>query len=291
MPYKRKSSYASRPVKRRRSTMAAKTIQRAVRKVMRRRRVIRRARPTIETKLLACNAINGLATNGTPISQTGHGGNLWAWSGILQSVPSGWDSNMNNLGGIACAQGTGVNQHVGAYVYYKKTHLTFQIDMEFTATSRPPLQFRCIVAKARQKNTPSGSTLYPQNTLFLDSGGAPTGALVTGDLAMNTFEVMNQPLNKRDWIIRKDFRFTLSHPMNSDASGGQVGYSGKYPNRKNFMLDLGHYKKTRLSSGAGEPQDLDAHYFVYIFATAIGSTVYPSEWNVYMRGTTSYTDA
>jgi hypothetical protein len=82
---------------------------------------------------------------------------------------------------------------------------------------------------------------------------------------MNTFEVMNNPLNRRDWVILKDHRFYLSQPVNIPAldGGTGVGYNQKYPVRKNFRLDLPHYCKTRLS-GAGNPVDYDAHYSLYI---------------------------
>lgn len=253
------------------------------------KRLAKRMSMYSETKLIGCNPVNAQAANGQPISQAGHGGSLYAWSGVMQSRPTAWDANIVNLAGIITAQGLASNQHVGTYVYYKKTHLTFQIDMEFSSSARPPIQFRMIVCKSRQGAMPAGITDAPESTLFLTSDGVPTGHLVTGTTAMNTFEVMNQPLNKRDWTIKRDFRFTLSHPMKTDPDGGAVGYTGKYPTRKNISFDLPYYKKTRLSS-TGVPQDLDAHYLIYIFATSIGSTLNPSEWNVAMRGTTSYTD-
>ena len=168
--------------------------------------------------------------------------------------------------------------------------------MFFDKLARPPVQFRMILMKARQAVTPSGATEYPQNTMFLSSGGEAVGFTTTGALAMNSFEVMNQPLNKRDWVILKDRKFTLTHPLlqQFDADGkpaSSAGYSGKYPSRKTFTLNYPHYAKTRLST-TGHPQNYDARYCVYIFAQSIGNQgLYPPDrWAVSMRGTTSFTD-
>ena len=204
-----------------------------------------------ETKLLACAAVNA-SSNGKP-SQVITGGSaaeVWAWRGVLQSVPPSWDAGLNNLGGITSTEGTGETQHIGQYVYLKKTLLNFQIDCLMATTNQPLLQFRVIVAKARQAVQPSGTTDYPQNTLFLNQTGTSQGHASSGDLAMNTFEVMNNPLNKRNWVILKDFRFFMAQPVNvpnvSGTSG--VGYNQKYPSRKNFRLNLPHYCKTRSRS-------------------------------------------
>lgn len=250
-----------------------------------------------ETKLLACSAINGTASGGTPTAVISDGsiGTVFAWRGILQTPPAGWDSDLQTLGGVTIPQGLLANQHIGNYVYYKKTHLTFQLDMGFQSDPRPPVQFRLIVGKARQLAQPSGTTDYPQNSLFLNTSGNYQGHASTSTNAMNTFEIMNQPLNKRNWVILRDSRFTLSHPYRQtyDSSAkpiGGVGYSGKYPNRKNMIINLPHYAKAKLSA-LGDSLSYDPKYFVYIYATSIGSLVNePNQWTIYMRGTTSYTD-
>lgn len=246
-----------------------------------------------ETKLLSTANINGSAAIGQPYQSVvdpaiGYCGY------VLQSMPTSWDNGLSppdikSISGVISTQGVQANQHIGQYVYYKKTHLSFQVDMNFVTVSRPPIQFRLICGKQRSGSTPTGITDPPKTRLFLKSNGSPTGYLVTGTDALNTFEVMNQPLNKRDYTILRDTRFTLSHPMRTQADGAGVGYSGNYPCRKNFYLNLPHFKKTRLNT-LGEPQDYDAHYFVFIFATYVGATFPALEWTINGRGTTSYTD-
>lgn len=249
-----------------------------------------------ETKLLACNNVNAGATNGTPTSviSGASSAEVYAWRGVLQSVPASWDAGLVNLGGIVSSEGTGEMNHIGQYIYLKKTHLNFQIDALMSTTNKPLMQFRVIVAKSRQSVQPAGTTDYPQNTLFINQTGTEQGHASTSTLAMNTFEVMNNPLNKRNWVILRDMRFYLATPVNiPDVSGTTgVGYNQKYPSRKNFRINLPHYCKTRLST-AGSPVDYDAHYVVYIYATAVGATTnayLPDNFRVFMRGTTSFTD-
>lgn len=253
-----------------------------------------------ETKLIPCANINAASTNGTPTQVIGTGSNATAyrWAGILQSIPSGWEGSDGaagafSLAGMSIPQGTSSGQHVGNYVYLKKTHLNFQVDALMSTTNKPVVQIRLIVAKARQAFQPAGTTSYPQNSLFLNQAGNEQGhASVTN--AMNTFEVMNNPLNKRDWVVLKDRRFYLAQPVNIPALNGTtgVGYNQKYPVRHNFRLDLPHYCKTKISD-QGTPIDYDARYIVYMYATAVGTTTntyLPDSWRVTMRGTTSYTD-
>ena len=176
-----------------------------------------------ETKLLACTPFNELA----PLAiQTGA---ITTYRGfVVNTLPTSWDSNLNQLGGIVSLRDLTGSGHIGNYVYYKKTHLTFQIDMGFTVTARPPVQFRCVVCKARQYGTPAGGTDPPQTTLFLSSTGQNIGYQTSGVTGM---DIMTNPLNKRDWVIRSDRKFYLSQPMRTDSDGGYAGYSGKYPCR------------------------------------------------------------
>lgn len=204
---------------------------------------------------------------------------------VLQNIPNLWDPTLYDMGGIDVASGVDGNQRVGNYVFYKKTTANFQIDMNFVTAARPPAEFRMIVCKAKQSAQPAGTTDLPQNSLFLNNVGAQIGYQTGGVTGM---DIMLQPLNRRDWVIFKDTKFTLSHPLRTDSDGGQVGYSGKYPCRKNVRLGLNHFKKSRLVGDT--PQDYDAHYLVYIFASAIGKDLPANGWEVSLRGTTSYSD-
>lgn len=209
---------------------------------------------------------------------------------ILQDRPSSWDSTLKDMGGILINSGVGPNQRIGNYVYYKKTHVSLHVDMTFTTSPKPPIQFRFLILKSKQSVMPAGRTELPDSSIFLTNTGKRCGYLTTGDDVMTAMDYDTAPLNKRDWVVFRDQRFILSHPIRSDSDGGNVGYSGKYPIRKNLVCNLNHFKKVRLDSN-NAPEDYDAHYLVYVFATSIGdANDVADNWSVSMRGTTSYAD-
>lgn len=239
-----------------------------------------------ETKLVALTGINPGATNGTPSNILGTGADprVYAWRGILDSRPDAWDDGLVNLQGVDTLQGDAGNQHVGNYVYFKKTSVNLQIDMVYNDNATKQLQFRMVVCKARQLATPAGQQDLPQTTLFINQIGNRQGVESVSSLAMQPFEVMNNPLNKRNWVVYRDQKFFLNNPTSMQQ--------GKYPSRKQFRLTLPHYKKTKVST-IGAPLDYDAKYLIYIFATVPGSltsTILPDDFRVALRGTTSYTD-
>lgn len=254
----------------------------STRRYKKNRRIAKGLRNFAETKLLATTPQQEVIPG--PI-QTGALAFYKAF--VMDTRPAAWDANIVELGGITHDQGTGGNQRVGNYVYFKKTHLSVQLDMNFASQPRPPCEFRCVVVKARQSVMPAGNTDNPATSLFLNNLGAPIGYTTAGVTGM---DVMLQPINKRDWVVAKDFRFTLSAPFKSDSDGGNVGYSGKYPNRKSFFLNLGYWKKTRMNAVSNTPEDLDPRYIVYIFASRIGKDEQANLWEVSMRGTTSFND-
>lgn len=250
------------------------------------RRIARAMSKYGETKLLSLTDVNPGAQNGTPDNVLGAGANprVYAWRGVLQLVPTGWDTGLVNLAGMQPVQGLGANQHIGNYVYFKKTTVNLQIDMVYNTTATRQLQFRMVVLKSRQLAVPAGTTQPPQTTMFIDQLGTAQGYSSTGDLAMTTFEVMNNPINKRDWYCLRDHKFFMNNPASMDQ--------GKYPSRKNFRITLPHYNKTKVGVNGGI-DDYDAKYLIYVFATVPGALTdaqLPDDFRVALRGTTSFTD-
>lgn len=281
---------------------AASTIQRAVRGRRRRkpqarfqasrkqsalnRQISKVMSKMSETKLVAITPVNPGAANGTPGNILGTGSNprVYAWRGVLDSVPSAWDPGLVALQGIDTLQGDAANQHVGNYIYFKKTSINLQIDMVYNDNATKQLQFRMVVCKARQLATPAGEQDLPQTSLFLNQIGNRQGTSSISSLAMVPFEVMNNPLNKRNWVVLRDQKFFLNNPTSMQQ--------GKYPSRKNFRITLPHYKKTKITT-AGAPLDYDSRYLIYIFATvpgALSNAQLPDDFRVTARGTTSFTD-
>lgn len=230
-----------------------------------------------ETKLIACTQFEEKAPKAI---QTG--AIAYYSSYIMTNVPPGWDGNFNNLGGIATAQGTGGNNRVGDYIYLKKSHVNFQIDINETSGFTAPIEFRMIVAKARTGVLPVGYTYTPSTTLFLNTVGFPIGHATSG---VTGTDLMLQPVNKRDWTVFKDMKFTLSSP---DTAGGGMNYF--YPSRKNVLLNLPYYGKCRVNTSTGLPEDLDTHYIIMIYGSSVGKDRSAADWEVSTRGTTSFTD-
>lgn len=243
------------------------------------RRIASRTSQYSETKLIKVKQVNEAGV--LPIQTAAL---CYYWGGVMQSNPTGWDANLADLDGINTVPGLAGNERVGNYIYYKKTHLTFQLDMNAHSTRpAPPIEFRYICVKARRANTPSGTVDTPQFTLFLNEMGDAQGYYTSGVTGM---DMINQPINKRDWVVHTDRKFILSSPDEQTQSG----YSGKYPCRKTWQVNTPYYAKTRITPVTDALEDLDAHYLHLIFASSIGKDIAASNWEVTLRGTTSYTD-
>lgn len=210
------------------------------------------------------------------------------YAAILGGVlPVNWDANIKQLGGLSIEEGVKNNQRVGDYVWLKKTHLTIQLDMEPVLENRGPIQFRLIVVKQRMATVPTGLVYHPEASLFLKNDGDSFGYENGG----NEFQIQNMPINKRNWVCFRDQRFTLSPPQS--AIGDQF-FTSMYPIRKNIVINLNHFKKTKYQDAEGanqnRPLNYDGRYLVYLFASPMGSTLSADNWHVNMSGTTSFTD-
>jgi len=244
------------------------------------RTVSRSLRSVGETKLIAVGNLNEWAPS--PIQV---GAIAYQSSFVLGTVPTGW-TEISALGGTSITQGTSAQERVGDYVYLKKTHYTFTIQMRFGQTPKPPHEFRVIVGKTRRAVNPAGITHNPAATLFLNTIGQPIGHTSGG---INGSDLMLQPLNKREFVIKMDKKFTMSSPIRTDSDGGGVGYHGYYPVKKDIPINFGFWKKTRYNTN-NLPDDIDCAYFVYIYASCIDKDAGSNGWEVSGRGTTSYQD-
>lgn len=258
------------------------------RKYYRNRSVLKTIRNIAETKLIQINDQNLTLPHATANS------GVYYQSFVLGPKPSSWtDSNMVALGGTTIAPGLTPQNRVGKSVFFRQTIIKMQIEMDFVNTGYPPINFRLLVVKPRGYAIPAGKTDLPSTTLFMSQLGNNVGYLTTGTDAMSSFEYATNLLNKRDWIVYRDQKFTLSHPMRSDSDGGYVGYSGKYKIQKFFNIKLPHWKKTRMTTTDNLPEDFDASYLILVFAESAKGTTssfLPYNWCINMRGTTSFTD-
>ena len=73
---------------------------------------------------------------------------------IGDSTPSGWDSTMKLIGGTRIPLGDTAQDRNGAYVYLKKSHVNFEIDMNQGFEENALHEFRMLVFKRRGTNPP-----------------------------------------------------------------------------------------------------------------------------------------
>lgn len=201
----------------------------------------------------------------------------------LGSTVPNWN-NFEALGGMTVAQGSGTNERSGQWGYLKKTHLKMSIDMKpNTATgSSEPIVFRLVIFKARPSMRQFGNSYSPGASLFYDEAGQEFGYDTAG---INAGDINLQPLNVRRWCIYKSQKFTLT-PPGEGVSGSANSY---YKSRKEISIDLPFYRKVRFNA-SNEPQDIDTHYGIMVFATSIAKFNDANRYEVNIRGTTTLCD-
>lgn len=208
------------------------------------------------------------------------------WIGYVGGVnsPTSW-TGFTPLQGFQYSQGTGDTGRDGRYMFLNNSTLNCSVHMNSQNRNTPPIQFRCIVFKARRATTPTGVSYDPARTLFLAPDGDATGHAVGGVLGT---DLMLQPTNKREWIILQDKKFTLQAPMGE--SGETSSFQGKYPSFKQMRISLNHKAKALFSNATNEPVDFDFHYGMVVYANAIGRDNSANQWEFNLRGTTTAFD-
>lgn len=201
------------------------------------------------------------------------------------NAPGTW-TNYTPLGGMTWATGDGGQNRNGRYMYLNKTTLNMNIQMNQSGRNKAPTIFRVIVFKMRRAMSPAGLTYNPSSTLFLENDGFNSGQDLPG---FNGADIDLLALNKRDYIIYRDMRFTLQAPMAS-TTGETASFQGKYPNYKRIMCSLPHRVKAVFSQQTDEPQDYDFHWGISILATSVGRDSVADGWEVNMRGLSSAYD-
>ncbi len=155
-------------------------------------------------------------------------------------------------------------------------------NLAVAANESPPLEIRVVIFKQRRGNMPAGTSFNPATSLFLNELGAKFGYQTSG---VNGTDLMVQPLNKRDYLIHTD-----KHCMLSSPAGSKGGYTGHYPTMKRFRFELPFYKKTHYNNDTSLPDDIDFHYGIAVFARSQGKDLAANQFEINMRGTTSFSD-
>lgn len=295
--------------------VAASKIQRAFRSYKSRpsRLRVSTSRATV-TKMIA-RSINNLAENKFQgytgdclLPQTKPAGtqpisyHLLNTGGAITSLPLFVPMNLYNF-----PQGDSNTQRNGNYLYLKKTHIKLEVQM-LTTSVAAPLQtlnsvtdFRLMVVKANRKYNKLGSSPLPDNSLFLNTQNDQFGINDTGS---TTFVNMQQPINKRKWLVYMDKRFTLSPPAKEaiDSAPEEWAFNAanpKYPVKKFISLDLPIYKKCHFEEGTDVPDNVDTQWLFILqgvrsnYCAQAGGTpvAAPRDYRLNIVGTTSAGDA
>lgn len=206
---------------------------------------------------------------------------------VLGGVPTAWGSDYTDIEGITITQGAAESNRVGDYTYLKKTRVSLEIDMKEptggVANTTLPCEFRVIVFKSRRQAMPTGTSRAPQQSLFIDEICNDFGHQTAG---INGTDLMLQPVNRRHFTIYKDMKFMLSNPLNPTLG---AAYSGHYPCMKRIYLDLPHYIKAHYEN-ENFPTNYDYHYGIAVYARSLDKDTKADNWEVNIRGTTTYVD-
>lgn len=145
----------------------------------------------------------------------------------------------------------------GRYMFINKTHLKMEIQampVEDTAgivnNLNNAIEFRLLIVRARRSMQPYGTTddntAVPKNSLYL----TPNNRSVGYGSPLSEFSIyqrMNQPVNKRQWSVIKDEKFTLAPPSIAWKDVGDTAstnVASRYPSKRQLSCDLNVYKKT-----------------------------------------------
>lgn len=221
---------------------------------------------------------------------------------IGTALPIGWTGTYHPVGGVRIAQGDSNIERDGNVVYMQSTTLHFIIDMKnFTANAsdqvKPPHQFRVIVFKSKIKYL-EGGTHDPGTRLFLNETNVPFGPQTIG---VNGMDLMMFRTNRRDFEVKRDFKFTLAlndvsaHNQGSNSGGVDatqflIGNNSKYPSQKIMTMFLPHNKKVTYDNSTLEPVDYNPAWTVMILARSQGQDHYANQWEINVRGATRFKD-
>lgn len=218
--------------------------------------------------------------------QTGH--NVFSAAFTVGNTPTSWSgtTGLVPIGGMTFPLGNGHAHRNGKYIYLQKTHLSMKIDMDSVTNFQFPCDFRVICFKSRRAVNPVGVSQRYDQSLFLDTAGNDFGHATTGVLGT---DLMLQPLNKKDWVIASDKKFTLSNPAVA-GSTNLLGSSGKYAVNKTLVYSLPYFAKTEINTTTNAPADLDTNYVIVCYSSMNAQDDFASKWEVSLRGSTTYKD-
>lgn len=206
-------------------------------------------------------------------------------------VPSTYSSpHWTAVEGLAIGQGDGRNQRIGQSVYLKHTKGTVTIDMPVMDPSvSRPMEFRMIAFRKRQRGAPTGVSPDPDQALFHDISGNEIGDFTGG---IRGIDLMNLPVNRDNFTVFMDKRFTLGPDGALDSSGPAPVWKApsNYPSTVTIPFTFNHERKVTWFDGGIDPSDYDGRFNIVIYASSVGRVESSQGWTVDLRASTEFLD-
>lgn len=198
-------------------------------------------------------------------------------------------------------QGDGNTQRNGDYMYLRQSYLKFEIQMLPVFSETTPqaynatTDFRFMVVKANRKYNKFGKFPDPGKDLFLDT---QNGGFGYDGTTASTFLYQNQPINKRDFLVYCDKRFTLSPPAvvisDTQFNDNTSLQNPRYAIKKRINVKLPCWKKTHFDGDS--PDNIDTQWMVICQAVPSAycdaiDTEPNRSWTLSAYGTTTARDS
>ncbi|WP_445775513.1 hypothetical protein [Shewanella sp.] len=200
--------------------------------------------------------------------------------------PSQW-TNFSALQGVP-APGPGSDEFNGKSFYWK--HSTLMMRITTNAVVDPiPLRFRVVVYQPRRVASQAGFTTNPSTGLFQDTDGNVVGASTSG---IGGTDLLLLNINKRNFDVKHDFKFTLQPPGTQSAAGvdPKPQIQGVYPCDRIMKFYLPMNRKLFKDDNRPDLIGVGHHWSVSIFADTVTRDGVASNWEVSARGSTTFLD-
>ena len=239
-----------------------------------------------------------------PVPKPGSGQQPISYQFFNSSVALANNPEFNPMGLFKFQQGDGNDQRIGNYMYVRGSTINCEIQMMPTTSASdtssllPQTDFRVLCVKANRKFDNLGKSPNPADSLFLTTFNNTFGY---SSATPSTYEYMSQPVNKRKWLVYKDYRFTLNTPVLESTGSLNHALSTKVT-KKRIRFKLPIYKKCHFNNSQDPEQNIpdnvdtqwlfiiQAAYTNHCFAPS-GTANAPRNFKVNWLGTSTARDS
>jgi len=238
-----------------------------------------------ETKVKALTKLNETSPGPIALAATAYIKNF-----TMGGPPSQY-TNFSALQGVP-APGTGASDFIGKSFYWK--HTTLMMRVTTNATANPvPMRFRVICYRPRRIASQAGFTTDPTKGLFQDVNGNIVGpGTGLGPTGINGTDCMLLNINKRNFDVKSDYQFLLQPPaQNPDpTTPTRPLVQGVYPCDKIMKFHLPYQRKMFKDPNRADLIGLGHHWCVSIIADTVTRDSTANDWEVSVRGATTFLD-